>query len=197
MGFSSQFRGFLKRNFIIKCRNKTQTLTEIIMIVLVLVVLIFFDIFFKARKFDVAKYDPVSIGQEFVSLKLLMMPNTSQVHKLGDYLRRENAKIDQITYFDNKTEMEDFYLKEGTDLTFGIEFYAKNIFTYKIYTKWQDELFNDTSVMLTADSRECRIRNMTTFNFYENCAGNKLVYNGFTFLQYHLNFNIIKVTPPG
>jgi hypothetical protein len=194
MGFSSQFRGFLKRNFLIKYRNKTQTLTEIITIIIVLVILIFFDRYFKARKYDVVKYDPVSIGQDFVSLNIFMMPDTSLIHKIGDYLRRNNSKIGQITYFNNKTEMEDYYLKTGTDGTFGVHFTGKDLTTYTIYTKWEDALFNDTNVMLTTDSRDCRIRNATTFNFFENCAGNKLVYNGFTFLQYHLNFNIIKVT---
>jgi hypothetical protein len=161
----------------------------VLTVIVVLVVLILFDVYFKARRFDGVEFDPVSMGR--LPLDLFMMPNTSIVRQLASYMQYNNSNISSVTFFDNKTEMENFYLKEGTDRTFGIEFV--NLTVYKIYTKWEDSVFNDTSVKLEVKSRDCRIRNETSFNPYTNCAGNKFVYNGFTFLQYHLNFNIIKV----
>lgn len=38
----------------------------------------------------------------------------------------------------------------------------------------------------------CR-NNSKQFVYYENCAGNKLVYNGFSILQYNLDLAIKKV----
>ena len=189
MGFCSQFRGFLKRNVKIKYRNKTQTISEVATIVIIMILLILFNVFFKTESFKPIEFEAIKLKN--LTLNIFITPNETRTHYLGNSLIQDNPNIKSIQYYNNRSTMENAYLKSHLENIFGIEF-LKYPNSYTIYTKWDDQLFEDDTVISNSnDDNYCRMKN--DFRLYELCAGNLLVYNGFSYVQFILNKAIFKV----
>lgn len=198
MSFLSQLLGFIKRNLILKYRNKFQTFPEIYNPIVILIVLIIFNISFKP-----VNYDPIQYAAEDLSFSLIynyyvfIYPNNGNTTIVGNELAKS---IFIVKYFGSIDDMKSEYLNRTANGStfnriFGIEFSDMNQFPYqyKMYNQWDDSLFQNQKVLTSANGNLCR--NKTDYT-YQTCAGNTLVYNGFSYLQSKLNLAIKKVNNP-
>lgn len=193
MSFKTQLFAFLKRNYILKYRNKFQTLPEIYHPLSILAVLVLFNYLFSTEKFDPVQYAPETLGRTYLTINAYIYPNTSETQSIARLIKLNYYNI--VTRFYNDTDqMKNSYLNISSkdsfiNRHFGVEFSNRNFpFEYKIYSKYDDYLFKNNKVVLKGNGKECRkISNSSFQSAYESCAGNKLVYNGFANLQYNLN----------
>lgn len=196
--FTSQLYGFLKRNLKLKYRNKMQTLPEIYNPVTILAILILFSFLFKSENLPATEYKPEYLGSNAL-VKILIYPDNNNTQFIGDLVKKNGLfSFNAIKYFNSTDYMKKFYLNQSDLQVYdyiGIEFSDTNFpYLYKLYTKWDDALFNYKSAKLTADGRVCQINTTDFLNVYENCAGNKLVYNGLSYIQSVLDASIKSVS---
>jgi len=195
MSYSSQLRGFLKRNFLLKYRNKYQTLMEIYNPLAILAILILFSFVFKSERFEAEDYKPQNISSPLLDIELYTCPDTIGARKIVAQIKN----IYTVKFFNNTDEMKKNYTESAQVDRFrthiGVEF-NQNSFPneYKLYSQWDDEFFSRKKAQLLFDSRRCRKNTTNILNDYRECAGNKLLYNGFAYFQYNLDLAIKTVT---
>lgn len=201
MSFFSQLFGFLKRNVILKYRNKFQTLPEIYNPITILIVLVLFNYLFRPQKFDaVNSYAPENLTLSALNnYHLFVYPNNVNTTTIGSILLTSTPQLN-IVYFDSLALMKERYLNMSVnksavwrqDVYLGVEFYSasRESPSYKLYTDWEQSVFTNTKVVTTGNGKVCR--NASQFS-YRICAGNLFVYNGLSYLQASLNAAIKKV----
>lgn len=199
--FFSQLSGFLKRNVILKYRNKFQTLPEIYNPITILVVLVLFNYLFRPQKFDaVASYAPENISlSSLTNYHVFIYPNNVNTTQIGSLLlhgtqNNQQSSTIEVVYFDSLAAMKERYLNLSAnqtslwrqDIYFGVEFYSASTEkpSYKLYTNWEQSVFTNNRVVTTANGKVCRNASLLS---YKTCAGNLFVYNGLTYFQAKLN----------
>ncbi len=200
MSFKSQLLGFLKRNLILKYRNKGQLFSEIYNPTIILIILVLFNSFFKSEVLPSEKNAPEIFQKNIFIENIYVYPNDARVKDFLAYIK-DDGSFYSTTFFDKLDDMKNAYLLSA-DNTYGtywgIEFANStetNSIEYKLYFKWDDSLITNNNIKLMDNGKICR-RNKTdalTLQSYYNCAGNKLVYNGFSRLQRNLDYSIKKV----
>jgi hypothetical protein len=194
MSYSSQLQGFLKRNFLLKYRNKFQTFMEIYNPLAILGVLIIFSFAFKSEKFQAQDFKEENITSPLLGLELYISPDSLETREIAGKIKYINS----VRYFNNTDEMKRNYTltADGDTLRthIGVSFNQNRFpYEYKLFSKWDDELFGKKKAQLLTDSRRCRKNLTDLLNDYQTCAGNKLLYNGFAYLQYNLDLAIKSV----
>lgn len=200
MSFTSQLFGFLKRNWILKYRNKFQTLPEIYNPITILAVLVLFNYLLRPVKYDAIKsYEPKNISLDvFSNYHAFIYPKNVNTTAIGNQLAQIRGL--DVAYFDSLADMKARYLNLSAnqsslfreDIYIGVEFFSSSPASpsYKLYTNWEQSVFTNTKVLTTANGKVCR--NASSYA-YRACAGNLFVYNGLCFLQNQLNIAIKKV----
>jgi hypothetical protein len=191
MSYSSQLQGFLKRNFILKYRNKFQTVMEIYNPLAILAILILFSFIFKSERFEAEDFNVENITTPFLGLELYISPDRIGAREITAKIKYINS----VKYFNSTDEMKRNYT-ESADADrlrthIGVAFNQNHFpFEYKLFTQWDDELFSRKKAQLVSDSRRCRKNLTSILNDYRSCAGNKLLYNGLAYFQYNLDLAI-------
>lgn len=195
--FRSQLKGFLKRNYLLRFRNRPQLLWEVVAIVFLIVTLVLFSYFFRAEQLPSAEFNPINVPSDF-RLNVLISPNNTDTISIGDLMTNNRNNI-TLTYFNGHSDMQKYYrsMRNEKGIWFGVEFNdLDNLTHYRMHVPWDDALFDeDGSVRLFADSMSAmKCRNVSNNNPYQFqfCAGNMFAYNGFSYFHSILNFAIIK-----
>lgn len=198
MSFLSQLLGFLKRNVILKYRNKFQTLPEIYNPVTILGVLVLFNYLFRPVKYEAVKsYAPENLTLAYNKYHAFIYPKNLNTTAVGDQLAVDRF---DVVYFNSLADMKATYLNLtvnqsvywASDIYFGIEFLSNSMLnaSYKLYTNWDQSVFTNSKVLTTGNGKVCR--NASSYS-YKSCAGNLFVYNGLSYLQSRLNLAIKRV----
>ena len=189
-----QLKGFIKRNFKLRVRNKLQIIFEAYQQALIIFVLILFNFLFVSEKLPPETYNFGILNENHVTVDLFINPDNIQTRSFGKILQTYYSFI-EIKFFKNSKEMIQYYdsgnNQSSIDFfkeTFGLEFLDFPN-TYKLYHKYEPELFSNNKVNLFTNGNECR----NTSYLYNLCAGNKLLYNGLAYLQYVVDGSIKKV----
>ena len=194
MTFFSQILGFIKRNFLLKVRNKVQTVPEIYNPLTLLAVLVLFNYILPSERFDaVTPTAEIFPNNAYIMSQGYIVPDTPETRSIGQQLMQVKYLFKNIMYFNNTDDMKAVYLNQSKySDNFGIEF-AKDKFPYEytIFTKWDTQLFSSKGVNLFTNGNLCRPNKSYNFQNYKECGGNRVVYNGLTTLQYSLD-KIIK-----
>ena len=195
MSFKSQLIGFLKRNLILKYRNKSQLFQEIYNPSIILIILVVFNSLFKSEVLPSENYGQNKLmpkGRE----NIYVFPDDTETRKIFQYIG-DNDGIYTMQFFGNLTEMKNSYLKaadNSSDTFWGIEILYKSssVVNYKIYHRWDDSLIDNNKIKLYGNGKECRLNKTDplTLSTYYSCSGNKLVYNGFSLLQSSFDYSI-------
>ena len=199
MTFFSQVRGFIKRNFLLKVRNKVQTVPEIYNPLTLLAVLVLFNYILPSERLD-AVVPPVEAfpSSEFIYAQGYIVPDTPDTRNIGQQLKTVKWLFKEINYYNTSDEMKAAYLNETSSLAsyfYGIEFAKDKFpFEYTLYTQWDAALFSDKSVNLFMNGNVCRPNKSYNYESYKKCGGNRPVYNGLSTLQYSLDKIIKPVT---
>lgn len=203
MSFNSQLIGFIKRNFILKYRNKLQTLPEIYTPILILIALVIFNYVFEYQTLKAEVFQDEEFPFKFnISLNsyLYISPNDTQTQMIGNDIKNY-MNFHYIRFFNTSSALKERYAKDAENynhtFAFGLDFtktnYNMSVFDYKIFTEWTSELFDGSQVKLFSDSDMCR-KNDEILNFaYNKCAGNKYVYNGLSSLKLYIDYLLKKV----
>ena len=198
MSFKSQLDGFIKRNFKLKFRNKAQLISEIYNPTIILVILILFNYLFKNQILPAASFSPEDLNKPVLYQNVYVFPDNKMTKSIIDQMSNLTIKY-RFQMFEKLDDMKSAYLKEvesTTDIFWGIEFPSQNFpYEYKLYHKWDDVLFANNEVKLTGNGNLCRpdwSGGVLSILYYD-CNGNKLVYDGFSFLQSKLDYSIKKV----
>jgi hypothetical protein len=200
MSFKSQLIGFLKRNLILKLRNKGQLFSEIYNPTIILIILVLFNSLFKSDILKSEKYAPETFQGSIFTENIFVYPNDSKTQNLLRFIVDDGSYY-KITYFDKLDDMKDAYLSssDNTYATYwGIEFSnlsLPNSIVYTLYIKWDDSIISNNQIKLTDNGKVCRLNktDVLSLNSYRTCAGNKFVYNGLSLLQRNLDYSIKKV----
>lgn len=195
MSFISQLLGFLKRNLILKYRNKFQTFPEIYNPITILIVLVIFNYTFKPVKYSPVEYPAQDLAlSSIVNYNVFIYPANANTTYIGNQLTMSRFFV---RYFASVNDMKATYLnltKNSSmfDTYYGIEFFSSSAQSpsYKLYTLWDQNVFTNKKVVTTANGNICR--EQTTYS-YPSCAGNVFFYNGLSYLQNKLNLAIKKV----
>ena len=201
MSFKSQLIGFLKRNLILKLRNKGQLFSEIYNPTIILIILVLFNSFFKSDVLTTEKYAPETFQGSFFIENIFVYPNDAKTQNFLRFIMDDGRSYYNVTYFDKLNDMKDAYLSssDNTYATYwGIEFSnssGPNSIVYTLYIKWDDSIISDNQIKLKDNGKVCRLNktDVLNLNSYRTCAGNKFVYNGFSLLQRNLDYSIKKV----
>lgn len=194
MTFFVQLFGFMKRNIKLRYRNKLLFGLEIYQLIAILAVLIIYTFLFPAKEFGPEEYTPETIQNNYLDKFLYIYPNSSEIQKLGS-LVESGARNLKIRYFNNTEKMKEFFesqvdKKYSFTSLFGIEF-EQFPSKYKLYHEYVDNMYDGNKVRYFSNGNECRKSEILTF--FEKCSGNIFVYDGTTFVQYHLNNALAKV----
>lgn len=195
MTFFSQIRGFIKRNFLLKVRNKVQTVPEIYNPITLLAVLVLFNYILPSERLD-AVVPPVQTfpSDDFIRASGYIVPDTPETRSIGQQLQAVKWLFRDIQYFNSSDDMKVAYLNESSKWSsyLGIEFAKDKFpFQYTLYTAWDSALFSDKSVNLFANGNLCRPNKSYNYESYDKCGGNRVIHNGLATLQYSLD-KIIK-----
>lgn len=200
MGFKSQLFGFIKRNFILKYRNKLQTWPELYTPILILLTLVLFNYVFTNERLSQEQFKaepfPLNISLPLSSY-LYISPNNTQTRTIGSLINN-HLKFHYNKYSNNSKLLKDKYASDSANykrmLAFGIDFSSKNFpFQYTIYSQWNNDLFDGNKVRLFANSDSCRKNSSEIFKLgYTKCAGNKYVFNGLSTLKFYIDYVIKK-----
>ncbi|RNA41260.1 ATP-binding cassette sub-family A member 5-like isoform X1 [Brachionus plicatilis] len=193
MTFFVQLFGFMKRNIKLRYRNKLLFGLEIYQLIAILAVLIIYTFLFPAKEFGPEEYTPETIQNNYLDKFLYIYPNSSEIQKLGS-LVESGARNLKIRYFNNTEKMKEFFesqvdKKYSFTSLFGIEF-EQFPSKYKLYHEYVDNMYDGNKVRYFSNGNECRKSEILTF--FEKCSGNIFVYDGTTFVQYHLNNALAK-----
>jgi ATP-binding cassette, subfamily A (ABC1), member 5 len=182
MKFKSQLIGLLIRNVKLKRRNTTQTMSEVYTTLVFFGCILLYFFLFKNTKYPPEQYEPTTLGTSYN--KIFINPINDFTKSIGENLQKNY----RIQYFNNTDEMKQLYL-ELKDSVFGIEFEEETneAFTYTIFNKYDDKLFDKDGVKLTFDGRTCRKENILT---RYNCGGSLFLDNGFAKVQYDIDNSI-------
>lgn len=202
MGFISQLSGFIKRNSLLKYRNKFQFISEIVFPITMLIFLVMGKFVFSPEH----KNEEFFLAEEFPPLNntqlihLYVFPKTNKTIRIGKLLQNSSRlTITDIDYCNNYDHMRRTYIRDVKDQPrlikyFGLEFPdPTNPFEYTIYEKWSTSLFFKDNVVLFGSSHECSKYSTDILNIYSECAGNKYVYNGLSSLKYYTDLAIKSV----
>lgn len=189
-----QLKGFLKRNFKLRIRNKLQLTFELYQQIIIIVVLVVYNFIFVSEKFSAESYNVEVLDGKFQSVDLFINPDNADIRSLGNLIQTHYYFL-KIKYFNNSIDMKNYYElnNNGSSIdffkeTFGLEF-LNFPFNYKLYHKYEPLLFSQNKIQLFTNANECRNSSL----LYNMCGGNKLRYNGLAFLQYALDSSINKV----
>lgn len=193
--FFSQIRGFLRRNLLLKIRNKAQTAPEIYNPISLLAVLIMINYLLPSERLPNVDYPPEPFPPMLYNLNnFYFVPDNAQTRLIGQKLKEKITIYNPIKYFDDVSDMQMAYLNDSGGNSgfsgFGLEFEeAKGNFPfdYKLHTKWKDSLFTYKSVNLFANGNVCRKNSTDYLNYYKDCAGNEIVYNDVSLVQYTID----------
>lgn len=201
MSFKIQLFCFVRRNFIVKYRNKLQFISELLFPLTLLLLLIILHYMFS----PIYHKESFSLVEKFPSyhtknepLNLFIIPYNNQTKKIVEFLDNE-LRIENVKYSFTYKEMKEMYVRERKlskkDVqSFGLEFSDKNFpFDYTIYKEWSEDLFYKDNVNLFGESFQCNKSSTDIFNLYKNCAGNKYVYDGLSAIKYYTDLAIKKV----
>nr|QNH67926.1 ATP-binding cassette transporter subfamily A member 5 X3 [Brachionus plicatilis] len=185
-----QLKGIFKRNVKLRIRNKLQVTFEIYQKVIIVAVLIAYNFLFVSEKFSPEIYNAEILDGKYKSIDLFINPDNEQTRQLGKLIQTHFYFL-KIEYFNNSNDMIRFYeSRNGSSIefikeTFGLEFlnFPNN---YKFYHKYDPLLFSQNKIQLFTNGNECRNESL----LYNLCGGNKLLYNGFAYLQYVLDKSI-------
>ena len=198
MSFGCQLLSLIKRNLILKYRNKLQTVPEILLPLFILLTLIIFNLFFKnellqAQTFEAELISDHNLSSAFQSSTYLYItPNNTNTHHIQNVLIQD---FKRVKIFDNMTILKDTYLKENENKRDYKSFYALefNKFpnNYTIHIEWNAKLFSSNKVNLFDDSdfEICRKKNKD----YKHCAGNEFVYDGLSYFITYIDKSIRRV----
>ena len=199
MGFLTQLLGLIKRNFILKYRNKFQLISGIIFPLTMLFFLIVLNFMFSEQVFKEAYFLPEPFPSDEtnkVALDLYIISNDNRTKHIINHLRKD-LNINSVRYFQEYNEMRKRYIyrKKLTSKlktqSYGIEFSDQNFpFEYTIYKEWSADLFYKNSVNLFDSSYQCERNSSDIMNVYTHCAGNRYVYDGLSAIKYYIDIAI-------
>nr|APD26541.1 ATP-binding cassette transporter subfamily A member 5 X1 protein [Brachionus koreanus] len=190
-----KLKGFLKRNFKLRIRNKLQLTFELYQQIIIIIVLVVYNFLFVSEKFSPESYNVEPLDGKFQSVDLFINPDNSEIRLLGQLIKTHYSFL-EIKYFNNSNDMRQYYESnyDGSSIefikeTFGLEFlnFPNN---YKLYHKYEPLLFSQNKIQLFTNANECRNSSL----LYNMCAGNKLRYDGLAYLQYALDSSINKLS---
>jgi hypothetical protein len=196
MSYKSQLIGFIKRNYILKRRNKFQTMPEIVNPIMLVAFLILINTILPTNKYEAATFALEKFPPEtylFSKVRIYLQPDNNETRRIGSFIKTEYKNTIIIVYFNNTNDLFQRYLDDAKnssmfDTYLGVEISQSNFpFEYTIYHPWDTMLFENKAVKLTVDSRTCRKDSKSVLNEYDGCGGNKFVYRGLSKLQYILN----------
>jgi ATP-binding cassette, subfamily A (ABC1), member 5 len=202
MSFKSQLYAFVKRNFLLKYRNKLQTFSEIYTPILILAVLIAFSFLFPNQRLNAETYEaetfPPNIGSSIRSSSYLYIaPNDSKTKNLVDLIN-EKLKFKYIKYFEDLNSLEKAYKNDskfivGNYFAYGVDFRSDNFpYKYDILMQYSSEIYTNNHLKIFSDQFIlCRRNSTNLLNLtYGGCAGNKYLYNGLSSLKFYTDLAI-------
>nr|APD26543.1 ATP-binding cassette transporter subfamily A member 5 X2 protein [Brachionus koreanus] len=187
-----QIFGFIKRNIKLRYRNKILFGLEIYQLIAITVFLIILTFLFPAKDYKPEEYAAKSVKYNYLDKFLYICPNSSEIQKLGSAIESEAGYL-KVRYFSDKLKMRDFFVSQvdknhSYTSIFGVEF-DQFPSKYKLYHEYLSSLYNDNKAVYFSNGNQCRKSEILTF---ETCSGNVFVYDGTSFVQYHLNKAIVK-----
>lgn len=216
--FWGQFKAVMRKNIILKKRNKKQTLQEIIMPLYFIAILIIIKISVKPeenpRLTDMPEnsvYAPRLLSLSKKDIRLLIAPDDLYIQDLMTEVNTIFQTATNLTspptlqYFKNRSEAENSFIQNSTSVWAGIVFsFANNAsldytgggnLTYAI-RKGRADIPNTAMSGLFATQGGCRGRYQPKSNkgLYtgEDCAVNKYLWTGFSALQAAIDSAIIR-----
>ncbi|KAL3876747.1 hypothetical protein ACJMK2_034544 [Sinanodonta woodiana] len=200
--FWCQFKALVWKNFLLKKRNKKETIQEFLMPIYFILILAMIKFFIKPQTVPQLTDFPVTdlFSNSFHPnlSKILVSPNETYVHnimsKAGDVLKDVLGKSPEFEYFTSKLDAEKKYKANSNAVSAGVifDYDRQGKFSYVIRMPYENIARTGVGVnQYLRDQAQCR---QGTGLDNINCDANTYLYTGFSALQVAIDTAFIRET---